>query len=332
MMDWTDRHCRFFHRQLSRHARLYTEMVATGALLHGDLPRHLDHDPAEAPLALQVGGSEPADLIHAARLAEAWGYAEINLNCGCPSERVQHGAFGACLMAEPKRVAECFRAMRDTVSIPVTVKHRIGLGRGTDESMVQAFVGALFDAGCRVFIVHARNAWLEGLSPRENREVPPLRPDVAERLGLQYPSARIVVNGGVDGVSQAAALLARFDGVMLGRAAYHTPAMLGEVDRGLFDPLVPVIDPFAAVGAMHRYLHRQVRAGVPPRAVVRHMLGLFLGRPGARRWRRDLSDPAFLDRWGADALMRATDQAFGEGARPPEPDEVADDLLAGAPA
>jgi tRNA-dihydrouridine synthase A len=305
MMDWTDRHCRVFHRTLSRHARLYTEMVTTGALLHGDLPRHLDFDPVEHPVALQLGGSEPADLAHCARLAERWGYDEINLNCGCPSERVQRGAFGACLMAEPQLVADCVKAMRDAVSIPVTVKHRIGIDRSEDYAFVRDFVGALFDAGCRVFIVHARNAWLKGLSPKENREVPPLRYAVVAQLKRAFPDATVVLNGGLQSLAQAQAELAQVDGVMLGRAAYHDPYLLAEVDRLLFGEPAPAPTRAEAVAHMGTYLAQAAADGVGPRAVLRHMLGLYHGQRAARHWRRLLSDPAFIAREGGNALSAA---------------------------
>ena len=305
MMDWTDRHCRYFHRQLSGHARLYTEMVTTGALLHGDVARHLDFDPAEHPLALQLGGSEPDELAHCARLGERRGYDEINLNCGCPSPRVQRGAFGACLMAEPRLVADCVKAMRDAVSIPVTVKHRIGIDRNEDYGFVSDFVGRVHDAGCDVFIAHARIAWLKGLSPKENREVPPLRYEVVYRLAAEFPRARFVLNGGITSLAQAAEPLQRLDGVMLGRAAYHEPFLLAAVDRELFGAAATAPDRARVVGAMSAYLERQVADGVPPRAVLRHLLGLFHGEHGARNWRRLLSDPCFIERHGAHALNAA---------------------------
>jgi tRNA-dihydrouridine synthase A len=309
MMDWTDRHCRFFHRQLSRQARLYTEMVTTGALLHGDVARHLDFDPAEHPVALQLGGAEPQELAHCARLAQRWGYDEINLNCGCPSDRVQRGAFGVCLMAEPRRVADCVKAMRDAVSVPVTVKHRIGIDRGENYGFVRDFVGTLHEAGCEVFIVHARNAWLQGLSPKENREVPPLRHEVVYRLAADFPQAVFVLNGGIATLAQVAAALGRVDGAMLGRAAYHDPYLLADADRQLFG--VDAAPTRAqVVGAMSAYLHRQAAAGVPPRAILRHLLGLYHGQPGARKWRRLLSDPAFVARHGANSLQAAA-RAFG---------------------
>jgi tRNA-dihydrouridine synthase A len=313
MLDCTDRHCRYFHRQLSRRARLYTEMVTTGALLHGDVPRHLDFDPAEHPVALQVGGSDPAELAHCAVLAERWGYDEINLNCGCPSERVQRGAFGACLMAEPARVADCIRAMRDAVSIPVTVKHRLGLDRREDYGFVRDFVGAVYEAGCRVFIAHARNAWLKGLSPKENREVPPLRYEDVYRLKRDFPAATVVLNGGIASLAQARAHLAFVDGVMLGRAAYHDPYLLAGVDREFFGETSPPPERAAVVARMSEYLARAGAQGVAARAVVTHMLGLYHGQPRARLWRQRLSDPAFLARHGADAL-RAAGEVFAAGA------------------
>ncbi len=304
MLDWTDRHCRYFHRVLSRRARLYTEMVTTGALLHGDVPRHLDFDPAERPVALQLGGSDASELAHCARLGERWGYDEINLNCGCPSERVQRGSFGACLMAEPTLVADCVKAMRDAVSVPVTVKHRIGIDRTESYAFVRDFVGALFDAGCRVFIVHARNAWLKGLSPKQNRDVPPLRYDIVHRLKRDFPAATIVINGGLR-LADARAQLALVDGVMLGRAAYHDPYLLAQVDSLLFGSTTAVPTREEIVDAMSRYLERVVAAGVSARAVVGHMLGLYQGRPGARHWRRMLCDPAFLAREQGRALAAA---------------------------
>ena len=309
MMDWTDRHCRYFHRQLSRHARLYTEMVTTGALLHGDAARHLDFDPAEHPLALQLGGSERDDLAHCARLGQQRGYDEINLNCGCPSERVQRGAFGACLMAEPALVADCVKAMLDAVDIPVTVKHRIGVDRSEDYGFVRDFVGALAEAGCRVFIVHARSAWLTGLSPKENREVPPLRYEVAQRLKADFPSMVFVLNGGLATIEAAEAELAHVDGVMFGRAAYHEPWLLADVDRRLFGDVGPAATREEIVARMTAYLHRQASRGTAPRHVVRHMLGLYQGLRGARQWRRQLSDAAVLERDGADVLMRAVPPA-----------------------
>jgi tRNA-dihydrouridine synthase A len=313
MIDWTDRFCRSFHRVLSPHARLYTEMITTGALLHGDVARHLDFDPSEHPVALQLGGSDPGELAHCARLGEAWGYDEINLNCGCPSERVQRGSFGVCLMAEPRLVAECVRAMREAVGVPVTVKHRIGIDRNEDYGFVRDFVGELFDAGCRVFIVHARNAWLKGLSPRENRDVPPLRHEIAVRLKREFPEATIVLNGGLKSVESVRAALApvdaqggmRVDGVMLGRMAYQQPFALVAMDQALFSGAPVAADPMDVVEQVSLVLERAVQGGALPWAVIRHTLGLFHGRRGARAWRRALSDPRFVAAHGVDALRVA---------------------------
>ena len=305
MMDWTDRHCRYFHRQLSAHARLYTEMITAPALEHGDVPRHLDFDPAEHPVALQIGGSDPASLAHAAKLGERWGYAEINLNCGCPSERVQTGSFGACLMAEPALVARCIAAMRDAVGIPVTVKHRIGLDAGTDYGFVRDFVGTVADAGCEVFIVHARNAVLKGLSPKENREVPPLRYEVAHRLKRDFPRTTIVLNGGLGDWRAIDAELEQVDGVMLGRTAYHEPFFLAQVDARLFGDGASVRTRAGVVDAMLPYVERQVARGTPLRAIVRHMLGLYHGQSGGRRYRQLLSDARRLKGAGAGLLREA---------------------------
>jgi tRNA-dihydrouridine synthase A len=304
MMDWSDRHCRYFFRQLSPNAVVYSEMITTGALGHGDVPRHLDFDPAEHPVALQLGGSEPADLAHCARLGERWGYDEINLNCGCPSQRVQRGAFGACLMAEPELVADCVKAMQDAVSIPVTVKHRLGLDRSEDYGFVRRFVETLARAGCRTFLVHARNAVLKGLSPRDNREVPPLRYAEVHRLKHEFPELEIVVNGGVATWPQVEAELARVDGVMLGRAAYHDPYVLADLDHRLFGGAAA---PSRAeiVRRMHRYAAQQVARGTPLRAIARHMLGLYHGRPGGRRWRQMLSDATRLATNDPELLLDA---------------------------
>ncbi len=293
MIDVTDRHCRYFHRLLAPRARLYTEMITTGALLHGDVARHLDFDEAEHPVALQLGGSEPQALARSAKLGRQWGYDEINLNCGCPSERVQKGAFGACLMAEPDLVADCVKAMQDAVDIPVTVKHRLGLDYDDSYAFVRDFVGKLYDTGCRVFVVHARNAVLKGLSPKENRDIPPLRYDAAMQLKRDFPDCVVVLNGGLADAAQAQADGAGFDGVMLGRAAWHTPRVLSELSMR-FWPSVRLPSDAQVVDAMTAYAARQVAAGVPLRVMVRPMLGLTNGLSGARRWRRMLSDPMRL--------------------------------------
>ena len=290
MMDWTDRHCRFFHRLLSTRALLYTEMVTTGALLHGDVPRHLDFSAQEHPLALQLGGSEPADLAQAARLGEQWGYDEINLNCGCPSPRVQRGAFGACLMAEPHTVADGVKAMRDAVSLPVTVKHRIGIDRTESYDFVRDFIGVVSLAGCDTFIVHARNAWLQGLSPKENREIPPLRYEWAYRLKRDFPALRLILNGGVTDSTQVREHLEQVDGVMIGRQAYHQPWWLASWDAEFFGEADRRWTPDLVEEAMVDYMERQALCGVAWPTIARHMLGLRHGQPGARRWRQVWSD------------------------------------------
>ncbi len=290
MMDWTDRHCRFFHRLLSQRALLYTEMVTTGALLHGDVGRHLDFSEQEHPVALQLGGSEPADLAQAARLGQQWGYDEINLNCGCPSPRVQRGTFGACLMAEPATVADGVKAMRDAVSLPVTVKHRIGLDRTESYDFVRDFMGMVSQAGCQTFIVHARNAWLQGLSPKENREVPPLRYDWVYRLKRDFPTLRLILNGGVTESPQVREHLEQVDGVMIGRQAYHQPWWLSEWDAEFFGAPHREITPDSVEEAMVDYMQAQASVGVAWPSIARHMLGLRHGQPGARRWRQVWSD------------------------------------------
>jgi tRNA-dihydrouridine synthase A len=294
MLDWTDRHCRRFHRLLTRRARLYSEMVTTGALLHGDVDRHLAFDPAEQPVALQLGGSEPAELAACARLGERYGYSEINLNCGCPSERVQRGAFGACLMAEPELVRRCVQAMCEAVSVPVTVKHRIGIDREMSYGFVRDFVGTVSLGGARTFIVHARNAWLRGLSPKENREIPPLRYEFVYRLKTDFPDLTIVLNGGLVDLETACAQLDRVDGVMLGRQAYAEPWLLSQVDRRVFGIDEPARDRWQVADALAHHAAGLVDDGIALRTLTRHVLGLFNGLPGARTWRRMLSDPRLL--------------------------------------
>jgi len=294
MMDWTDRHCRFFHRLLTKRTRLYTEMVATGALLHGDVVRHLDFDAIEHPLALQLGGSEPAELAACARIGVRWGYDEINLNCGCPSERVQRGSFGACLMAEPDLVADGVKAMRDAVSVPVTVKHRIGIDRHESYEFVRDFVGTVSErGGCRTFIVHARNAWLEGVSPKQNRELPPLRHDIVARLKRDFPELTIVVNGGVADAAQIEAHLECVDGVMVGRAAYHDPFAMTEWDARFLGAAPDPVDRDEVEDTMVAYMDGVAGTGEPWTHVSRHILGLRRGTPGARRWRQVWSDHRF---------------------------------------
>ena len=287
MLDWTDRHCRYFHRLITRRTRLYTEMVTTGALLHGDVARHLQHDAAEHPLALQLGGSDPHDLAHAARLAQAWGYDELNLNCGCPSDRVQRGAFGACLMAEPMLVAEAVKAMRDACTLPVTVKHRTGIDRIERYEFVRDFVGTVAEAGCEVFIVHARNAWLDGLSPKDNREIPPLRHALVHRLKREFAQLTIVINGGIVGDAAIAAQLPHVDGVMIGREAYHNPWTMATWDGAFLGDAAPTRATREEVeAAMLRYMERLHAQGQAWTHAARHMQGLWNGTPGARRWRQ----------------------------------------------
>jgi tRNA-dihydrouridine synthase A len=326
MLDWTDRHCRTFHRMLSQHARLYTEMVTTGALLHGHQGRHLDFNEVEHPVALQLGGSEPDDLAACARLALKWGYDEVNLNCGCPSERVQRGAFGACLMHEPRLVADGVRAMLDAVGghgqMPITVKHRIGIDQDESYDFVRDFIGTVADAGCEVFIVHARNAWLKGLSPKENREVPPLRHEVVHRLKRDFPRLTLVLNGGLQDNAQCLAQLqpdavwpgVTLDGVMVGRAAYHTPWMLADWDALFFGDAARG-DDFTretVEAAVAAYADAEVArtvgqgtAAVRWHMVMRHVLGLYNGMPGARRWRQVWSDHTLKALSAAEVMARA---------------------------
>ncbi|HEU4460061.1 MAG TPA: tRNA dihydrouridine(20/20a) synthase DusA [Methylibium sp.] len=311
MMDWTDRHCRFFHRLITRRTRLYTEMVTTGALIHGDRSRHLDFDAAEHPLALQLGGSEPEDLAACAKLAADWGYDEVNLNCGCPSERVQRGAFGACLMAEPQLVARGVKAMRDAVGIPVTVKHRIGIDTNDDYGFVRDFVGTVAEAGCEVFVVHARSAWLQGLSPKENREIPPLRYGHAHRLKADFPALTIVVNGGLRAEAEIALQLAQVDGVMVGREAYHAPWSMAGWDARFFGDAAGAVEREAVEAAMLRYMEREGVRGVPWSHIARHMLGLWNGTPGARRWRQLWSDHRLKGERPARVAQLATEARLG---------------------
>ena len=291
MLDWSDKHGRYLHRLITKNTRLYTEMVTTGGLLHGGERRHLRYDEVEHPLALQLGGSEPADLARCAQIGARWGYDEINLNCGCPSERVQRGAFGACLMAEPQLVADGVKAMVDAVDVPVTVKHRIGIDKEESYAFVRDFVGTVADAGCRVFIVHARNAWLKGLSPKETREIPPLRYELVYQLKRDFPHLTIVLNGGVTTDEQIAEHLRHVDGVMLGREAYHHPWMMSGWDARFLGGAPNPITPDEVEAAMVAYMQRElVEDGTPWSAIARHMLGLHHGRRGARLWRQVWSD------------------------------------------
>jgi tRNA-dihydrouridine synthase A len=318
-MDWTDRHCRYFLRLVSPHARLYTEMVTTGSLMFGNVPRQLDFDPAEHPVALQLGGSDPGALAHCARLGEAWGYDEINLKVGCPSERVQTGSFGACLMADPVLVADCVAAINDAVALPVTVKHRIGIDATEEYEFVQRFIATVAQAGATAFLVHARNAILKGLSPKQNRELPPLKYDYVHRLKHDFPQLTIVINGGIETHAAIARELEQVDGVMIGRAAYHHPWLLSEIDRYCFGEdggATPSRSRADIVAALVPYAEARLAQGVSLRAIARHVLGLYHGQPGARAWRRMLSDEAQLRGSGSELFLRALREVEPEGVVP----------------
>lgn len=305
MMDWTDRHCRRFHRILSRRALLYTEMVTAEALLHGDRERLIGFSAQEQPVALQLGGSDPQKLAVAAAIGEASGYVEINLNVGCPSDRVQEGRFGACLMAEPELVAACVSAMRKAVSRPVTVKCRIGIDDQDAEADFQRFIACVADAGCEVFIVHARKAWLKGLSPKENREIPPLDYERVYRLKASRPDLTIVLNGGIETLDACEMHLRHVDGVMLGRSAYQTPYLLAHVDQRLFGEDVGPLSRRAVLEALLPYAAEHIAAGGRLNTIVRHILGLYHGQPRARAFRRLLSEQAVRDGAGLDVLVAA---------------------------
>ncbi|PWC60189.1 tRNA-dihydrouridine synthase A [Azospirillum sp. TSH7] len=321
MMDWTDRHCRYFHRLLSRSTLLYTEMVTTGAVLHGDRERLLGFDAAEHPVALQLGGSDPADLAACARIAEEWGYDEVNLNVGCPSDRVQSGRFGACLMAEPDLVARLVGAMRDAVSIPVTVKSRIAIDEMEEWPTLDHFIRTVSAAGCTHFIVHARKAWLKGLSPKENRDIPPLRYDLVHRLKAENPHLTIAINGGIKTLDEAEEHLGKVDSVMIGRAAYETPYLLADADRRLMSGEAGP-DRHAVIDAMLPYIEARMARGTPLSSITRHMLGLFQGLPGARAYRRHIAEnahrpgagPEVLERAASLVRRRADDEAVVEAA------------------
>ena len=313
MMDWTDRHCRVFHRGLTKHALLYTEMITAAAIRHGDRQRLLGFSEVEHPVALQVGGADPDDMALAAEAAEAFGYDEVNINVGCPSDRVQSGRFGACLMAEPETVAVSVAAMSRACGLPVTVKTRIGIDDRDSYEELRAFVATVAAEGCGTFIIHARKAWLSGLSPKQNREIPPLDYARVYRLKRDFPALEIVLNGGVQSLDEAEDHLKRVDGVMLGRAAYQSPAVLAEADRRFFDPAAPVPDRDDAVEALLPYVEAQLASGTSLIAMTRHILGLYQGLPGAKIWRRHLSENAH--RPGADASVIADALALVRQAR-----------------
>lgn len=305
MMEWTDRNCRSFHRQLSSRALLYTEMVTTGAVIHGDRKKLLGFCDLEHPIACQLGGSDPADMATSAKIVEDWGYDEVNMNVGCPSDRVQSGSFGACLMCEPDLVAECVAAMKAAVSIPVTVKCRIGVDDQDPEEALDAVADKVFAAGSDALWVHARKAWLQGLSPKQNRDVPPLDYDRVLRLKARYPDKFIGLNGGLADLDQAEPFLDTLDGVMLGRAAYHTPALMGEVDRRLYGEDVDDVSPWQAVEKFMPHIETRLAQGVRLPQMTRHMLGLFHGRPGARAWRRILTVEAIKPEAGIEVVQKA---------------------------
>ena len=305
MIDWSDRHARFFWRLLTKNTVLYSEMITTGALLHGAAARFLRFDPSEHPIALQLGGSDPADLAACAKLAEQHGYDEVNLNCGCPSDRVQNGAFGACLMAQPQRVADCIKSMQDACSLAVTIKHRIGIDDLDSYDAMANFVGTVAATGCNTFIVHARKAWLSGLSPKENREIPPLRYAEVYRLKQEFPQLNIVINGGIEKVDACNEHLQYVDGVMLGRAAYHNPYLLSTVDRDLFDATAKVPTRAEVIEGLLPYIENEIKKGATLHHITRHILGLYQGEPGARQFRRILSERAHRKDAGIDVLFTA---------------------------
>lgn len=308
MLDWTDRHCRYFHRLLTKKSVLYTEMVTTGALLHGDPERHLRFNREEHPVALQLGGSEPQEMAACARLAASYGYDEININVGCPSERVQKGAFGACLMAEPALIAECVSAMQAAVNIPVTVKNRIGIDDQDDYAGLHHFVSTVSQAGCQTFIIHARKAWLKGLSPKENREIPPLRYELVYEIKQAFPHLEIIINGGINTLEQCQQHLQHVDGVMVGREAYHNPWLLAQVDSVIYGVDDPFQDRKAVLKAFLTYVQEQQAAGVALNHMSRHILGLFQGMQGARAFRRLISENAHKQNAGIELLRDAAEK------------------------
>lgn len=305
MMDWSDKHCRFLWRLISRHALLYTEMVTTGALIHGDRERFLDYHESEHPVALQLGGSNATELALCAKMAQEWGYDEVNLNCGCPSDRVQQGMIGACLMAHPQRVADCIKAMQDAIDIPVTVKHRIGIDDMEDYAGLVAFVSTVAETGCNTFLVHARKAWLQGLSPKENREIPPLKYEMVYDLKRDFPDLEIVINGGITTLTQSREHLQQVDGVMVGREAYSNPYLLAEVDRDIYDDDHPIPTREAVVQQYANYCIAEMSKGTRLNHMTRHVLGLYQSVPGARRFRRYISENAHHASANIDVLYRA---------------------------
>lgn len=305
MLDWTDRHERYFLRQISKHALLYSEMITTGALIFGDREKYLAFNREEFPLAIQLGGSNPQDLASCAKMAQDHGYNEVNLNVGCPSNRVQNGMFGACLMAQPNLVAECVQAMQQAVKIPVTVKHRIGIDENDSVEELFSFVETLADAGCKTFIVHARKAWLNGLSPKQNRDIPPLRYDVVHQLKQSMPQLEIIINGGICDLQATATQLKHVDGVMMGREAYHNPYILAQVDQRFYGSTDEVLSRLQIIELMKPYIEKELTKGTRLHSITRHMLGLFNGLPGAKKWRRYISENAPAKDAGLEVLNKA---------------------------
>lgn len=315
MLDWTDKHCRYFHRLLTKHAVLYTEMVTTGAILHGQAERYLSFNQAEHPLALQLGGSEPNEMTQCATIAADFGYDEVNINVGCPSERVQKGAFGACLMAEPQLIADCVASMQAKISIPVTVKNRIGIDDQDDYEGLHQFISTVAAAGCKTFIIHARKAWLKGLSPKENREIPPLCYELVYQIKREFPELEIIINGGITSLSACQEHMQHVDGVMVGREAYHNPWLLAEVDTVIYGDKPQSDDRYTVLEAMLVYIEQQEVAGVRVSHIGRHILGLFQGLPGARQWRRHLSENMHKPEANLNLFKEATKKVLDGQAR-----------------
>ena len=305
MLDWSDRHCRVFWRQLSRHAVLYTEMITTGALIHGDQERHLDYSDIEHPVALQLGGSDPAALATSVRMAEQWQYDEVNLNCGCPSDRVQNGFFGACLMSRPSLVADCVKAMKDAGNLPITVKHRIGIDDQEGYGPLQEFVGAITEAGTDAIIVHARKAWLQGLSPKENREIPPLNYDLVYQLKQDFPELEIIINGGIQTLADASSHLSYVDGIMMGRSAYQTPYLLAEEDEHFYQQAATSKTRRDIIHDLLPYIEVELAKGTRLNHMTRHILGLFNGQAGGKLFRRHISEHAHRPGAGVEVLSDA---------------------------
>lgn len=324
MLDWTDRHERYFLRLLSRHALLYTEMVTTGAIIHGDATRHLRFDPAEHPVALQLGGSEPTDMAHAAETGQTFGYDEININVGCPSDRVQSGRFGACLMAEPRQVADCVKAMQSVSDLPITVKSRVGIDDQDSDEFLQQFIETVAEAGCTTFILHARIALLQGLSPKENRDIPPLQYQRVYRMKQLYPHLEIIINGGIKTLPECTSHLQHTDGVMLGREIYQNPYLLARVDRALYDDSAQVPTRADVLAAYLPYVQQQLAEGASLQHLTRHILGIYKGEPGGRLFRRHLSEHAHRKQASISVLEDAV--ALAENARTRTQNEVSEDV------